>query len=143
MTLGLRKAMFRTVGLLLLVLCGPGARGGVDPDQQRNVPDGVLPYVEGAVEAGNTYAGFLIGFPDRSELYLSPSRYHVSYGSTPFECRNGHEYPLQQVTDGRWWNVEFEVIAVIESAVEEPPASGKWIWKERYDCLIKGLQPAS
>ena len=143
MTLGLSKEMSRILGVLLLVLWGPGARGGGDPDQQRTVPAGVRPYVEGAVETGNTYAGFLIGFPDRSELYLSPSRYLVSYGATPFECRNGDEYPLQEVTDSRWWNVQFEVVAVIETAIEHPPASGKWIWTERYDCLIKSLHPAS
>lgn len=115
---------------------------GVDPDAHRKVPEGVAAFAQDHVEVGGTYEGFLIAFSDRSEVYLSPSRYRVSYLANALNCRNSDEFPLNTIRDGRWWKVVFEVLAVKESAVEDPPASGRWAWRHSYDCVIKNLEHA-
>ena len=118
------------------------ADAGADPDAHRKVANGVEPYATDTVQVGGTYEAFLIAFTDRSEVYLSPSRYRVSYIANALTCRNTDEVPIDQIRDGQWWTVVFEVLAVKETAIEDPPASGKWTWQHSYDCIIKDLQHA-
>ena len=133
------------VKLLLWMVAFGGssaASGAVDPDEYRTVSEGAVAFAQQSVEAGGTYEGFLISFPDRGEVYLSASRYRVSYIANALQCRNADQFPLASIRDGRWWKVVFEVLAVKESAVEDPPGSGKWAWRHSYDCVLKDLQPA-
>ena len=118
------------------------ATAGSDADQNRAVAEGAVAFAQEGVEAGETYEGFLIAFPERSEVYLSPSRYRVTYIANALQCRNADQFSLASIRDGRWWKVVFEVLAVKESAVEDPPGSGKWAWRTSYDCVLKDLQPA-
>ena len=134
--------MIKTLFWALAMSVSTLASAGVDPDEYRKVDDGVVAFAQERVEVGGTYAGFLIAFPDRSDVYLSPSRYRVSYLANALECRNVDQFPMDSIRDGRWWQVTFEVLAVKESAIEDPPKSGNWAWRHSYDCIIKNLEHA-
>lgn len=130
--------MLATVVIALLF----PAYAGADPDQHRRVGEGLLAYEKDTVEVGKRYEGFLIAFKDRPEMYLSPSRYRVSYSADALQCRNAADFDWVAVRDGRWWTIAFEVLAVKETATESPPGSGKWVWEHTYDCVIHTLKQA-
>ena len=127
---------------LILAFCLP-AQAGADLDQHRRVADGLLAYNKDSVEVGKRYEAFLIGFDERPDLYLSPSRYRVSYSANALQCRNATEFDWVAVRNGRWWTVVFEVLAIKETANESPPGSGQWSWEHSYDCVIHDLRHAN
>jgi hypothetical protein len=128
-----------SVSLLLLTLVTP-ASGGADPDLHRKVPEGHRIYDGDTAEVGAVYEAFLIHFKDDKTIYLSPSRYRVAYAADALQCRNTEEFPMDLSRAGRWWRVVFEVLAVRETAVEDPAGSGKWTWNKQFDCLFKDIQ---
>ena len=113
---------------------------GADPDEHRPVQEGHLRYDGVGVQVGKVYEAFLIRFEERDEVYLSPSRYRVAYTPDALQCRNSESFPISAA--GAWWTVTFEVHAVHETAVEEPPGSGNWGWRHAIDCTIQSLTPA-
>jgi hypothetical protein len=125
---------------LFLVFTTP-AFAGADPDLHRKVPEGSQVYDGETAEVGAIYEAFLIHFEDSAIVYLSPSRYRVAYAPNALACRNADQFPIDPARFGRWWRVVFEVLAVRETAEEDPPGSGKWAWKKQFDCLYKELQP--
>lgn len=118
------------------------AFAGADPDEHRRVGEGREAFLVDNVQVGGTYEAFLIGFPDRPGYYLSPSRYRVSYIPNALQCRNESDFAFEEARNGHWWTVVFEVFAVKETAIEDPPGSGKWSWRHSYDCSLKKLDPA-
>ena len=124
---------------LLLVTA---SHGGADPDEHRPIAEGHHRYDGKEVQVGKTYEAFLIRFADREETYLSPSRYRVAYTPNALQCRNADAFPLTGDSLGQWWVVSFEVLAVRETAIEEPPGSGNWGWQHQIDCTITALAPA-
>jgi len=118
------------------------ALAGADPDEHRPVQDGHVRYDGQTVEVGKVYEAFLIRFSDRKETYLSPSRYRVAYTPDALKCRNATEFPLLDADEGKWWLVTFEVLAVRETAIEEPKGSGNWRWEHEFDCMIESLELA-
>jgi hypothetical protein len=129
--------MLQAVSLFLLL--SPLAIGGADPDRYRSVPEGEEVYTGEDITVGQTYQAFLIQFKDRTAVYLSPSRFRVSYLSDALKCRNADHFVLDEENQGQWHTVSFEVIAVKETAIESPPSSGNWIWQHIIDCTIKSL----
>ena len=126
-----------------MTLCwGTVTHAGADPDEHRPVSEGHLRYDGKDVQVGQTYEAFLIRFADRDDLYLSPSRYRVAYTPNALQCRNAAEYPIVGEGIGKWWVISFEVLAVRETAIEEPVGSGNWGWQHQIDCTIKGMIPA-
>ena len=128
--------------LLTTLLLGPLSLAGADPDEHRPVAEGHLRYDGKDVQVGSTYEAFLIRFAERDEVYLSPSRYRVAYTPNALQCRNADDFPLAGDSLGKWWVISFEVLAVRETAIEEPAGSGNWGWQHQIDCTIKGLTPA-
>lgn len=142
MSLSLRyhgDMMWRT---LIWMLISTGALAGADPDEHRPVQEGHARYDGKAMQVGTVYEGFLIRFAGREEVYLSPSRYRVAYTPDALKCRNTAEFPLPERSTGQWFLVTFEVLAVRETAIEEPAGSGNWGWQHEFDCMIEGLEPA-
>ena len=119
----------------------PPSFAGADPDLHRKVPDGHRVYDGESAEVGGVYEAILIHFKDDETMYLSPSRYRVAYVANALQCRNKAEFPMDLSRPGRWWRVVFEVLAVRETAEEDPPGSGKWSWKKQFDCMYKEIQP--
>ena len=132
-----------SVGIVGIVLGGCmvacPAIAGADTDAHRKVRDGSVLYTGKDVQVGQTYQGFLISFPGNEAVYLSPSRYRVSYSPNALTCRNEEAFPVDEAKNGRWWTVSFEVLAIKETAIEYPPSSGKWVWQQSYDCLYREL----
>jgi hypothetical protein len=123
----------------LFVLLSLPALGGADPDLHRTVPEGQEAYTGENISIGHTYQAFLISFKDRTTVYLSPSRFRVSYLPNTLQCRNADKFPMEEANIGLWHTVSFEVVAVKETAVEAPPSSGNWTWQHTIDCTIKSL----
>ena len=126
--------------LLALSLTQP-ALAGADPDLHRKVPEGHQVYDGETAAVGGTYEAFLIHFEGEPTVYLSPSRYRVAYAANALACRNADSFPVDPARTGRWWRVVFEVLAVRETAAEDPPGSGKWVWNKQFDCIYKQLEP--
>ena len=118
------------------------AFAGDDPDRKRTVPEGQTVYTGPDVRVGAIYEAFLIRFQDRQLPFLSPSRFKVEYLEGALKCRNGDQYRIGSDATGSWHKVSFEVLAVRESAIEEPPGSGNWGWAKTFDCDIKSLKLA-
>ena len=131
-------------GLVFVLLASLGlSHAADDSDAKRTIPDGQERYTGENLTVGGVYEGFVIRFPNRDELFLSPSRCQVSYGERAFACRNASEFPVPANRAGLWYKVSFEVLALKESAVETPEGSGNWTWKVAFDCDIKTLVAAS
>jgi hypothetical protein len=128
--------------LFLWFMLGCAAVAGADPDAHRKLGAEHLLYTGKDVRVGQTYEAFLISFPGDNTVYLSPSRYRVSYTPNALACRNEASFPVEAAKNGRWWKVSFEVLAIKETAIEDPPSSGKWVWQQSFDCLYKGLKEA-
>ena len=126
--------------LLFACTTGSAALAGADPDAHRKISDGHLLFTGTDVQVGQTYEAFLISFLDNEVVYLSPSRYRVSYTPDALVCRNAASFPVESAKNGRWWTVSFEVLAIKETAIEDPPSSGKWVWQQSFDCLYKELK---
>jgi hypothetical protein len=126
--------------LLFVCTTGSVALAGADPDAHRKISDGHLLFTGTDVQVGQTYEAFLISFLDNEVVYLSPSRYRVSYTPDALVCRNAASFPVESAKNGRWWTVSFEVLAIKETAIEDPPSSGKWAWQQSFDCLYKELK---
>ena len=135
---------YPTVMLLLwtTLIVGMPTFAGADPDEHRPVSEGHLRYDGKDVQVGKTYEAFLIRFADRDKLYLSPRRYRVAYTPNALQCRNAEAYPISGEGIGKWWVISFEVLAVRETAIEEPAGSGNWGWQHQIDCNIKDMVPA-
>jgi len=131
--------MWRT---LLWLLVSSAAFAGADPDEHRPVQEGHARYDGKDLQVGTVYEGFLIQFAGREAVYLSPSRYRVAYTPDALKCRNASEFPMPERSTGQWFVVTFEVLAVRETAIEEPVGSGNWGWQHEFDCMIESLVSA-
>lgn len=128
--------------LLLACSLGTPVLAGADPDAHRKPAKGHLLFTGEGMQVGQTYEGFMISFPGNETVYLSPSRYRVSYAPDALACRNAASFPVEAAKNGHWWTVSFEVLAIKETAIEDPPSSGKWVWQQSFDCLYKDLKEA-
>ena len=116
------------------------AHAGADPDSHRKAPEGQEVYVSAdAVQIGGVYEAFVIRFKDRESAFLSPSRFRVTYSENVLQCRNAAEYAIPEGQYGQWHKVSFEVLALKETAAEDPPGSGNWTWNTQIDCRITAL----
>ena len=137
--------MKKTVSLLLSLWVfgfSKPVTAGADPDLYRRVPEGQAVYTGEDVAVGQRYEAFLIHFKDRETVFLSPSRFRVSYVANALQCRNADAFPIGVANQGRWHKVSFEVLAVKETAIESPPGSGNWGWQQHFDCTIIALSVA-
>jgi hypothetical protein len=132
------------IKLMAALLLAPSlVFAGADPDLYRSVPNGQAVYTGKDLTVGQTYHAFLIQFLDRDIVYLSPSRFRVSYVADGLQCRNAADFPMAQASRGQWYAVSFEVLAVKETAIESPVGSGNWVWQHAIDCTISSLSLAN
>jgi len=116
------------------------AHSGADLDAHRKAPEGQEIFTSAdATRVGGIYEAFLIRFKDREADFLSPSRFRVAYSEGVLQCRNGAEFAIPEERLGQWHKVSFEVLALKETAVEQPEGSGNWQWTTSLDCKILTL----
>jgi hypothetical protein len=136
------RMLVRFMQFLLAIALGTvgASHAGADPDSYRKAPEGQQVFVSAeATEVGGVYEAFLIRFKDRDTAFLSPSRFRVAYAEGVLQCRNQEQFAVPESQLGQWHKISFEVLALRETAIEEPEGSGNWVWRSTIDCRIVSL----